>query len=142
MKVVVLPCSGIGKPLGTVSRLAAYRVAEELRPDTTAVTCLAQLVAEDPQALALVRENPCIALDGCPKECARRNIEIAGGKVGSELRVMDVFRRHMDLKPETVLDVGTGGEKLTAVISREVAGEVDRLSIKMTADSLKKRGGK
>lgn len=126
-KVVVLPCSGIGKPLGTVSRLAAYRVAEELRPDTTAITCLAQLVAEVPEALALVRENPCIALDGCPKECARRNIEIAGGKVGSELRVMDVFKRHKDLKPETVLDVGPGGDKLASVIAEEISLEADRL---------------
>ncbi|MFH0802431.1 MAG: putative zinc-binding protein [bacterium] len=126
-KVVVLPCSGIGKPLGTVSRLAAYRVVEELRPEKTAITCLAQLVAEEAEALALVRENPCIALDGCPKECARRNIEIAGGKVGSELRVMDVFKRHRDLKPETVLDVGAGGNKLASVIAEEIALEADRL---------------
>jgi len=126
-KVVVLPCSGIGKPLGTVSRLAAYRVVEELRPEKTAITCLAQLVAEEAEALSLVRENPCIALDGCPKECARRNIEIAGGKVGSELRVMDVYKRYKDLKPGTVLDIGPGGDKLVSVIAEEVALEVDKL---------------
>ena len=30
--VVVIPCSGIGKPFGTVSREAAYELCENLRP--------------------------------------------------------------------------------------------------------------
>ena len=32
-RVVVVPCSGIGKPFGTVSREAAYELCEELRPE-------------------------------------------------------------------------------------------------------------
>jgi hypothetical protein len=31
-KVIIVPCSGIGKPYGTVSREAAYEVTEDLRP--------------------------------------------------------------------------------------------------------------
>jgi hypothetical protein len=31
-KVVIVPCSGIGKPQGTVSREAAYELTEELLP--------------------------------------------------------------------------------------------------------------
>ncbi len=31
-KVIIVPCSGIGKPFGTVSREAAYDLCEELRP--------------------------------------------------------------------------------------------------------------
>ena len=34
-KVVVVPCSGIGKTYGTVSREAAYEVTEDLRPGDT-----------------------------------------------------------------------------------------------------------
>ena len=34
-KVVIVPCSGIGKTYGTVSREAAYDLVEELRPETT-----------------------------------------------------------------------------------------------------------
>ncbi len=33
--VVVVPCSGIGKSLGTVSREAAYELCENLRPNDT-----------------------------------------------------------------------------------------------------------
>ena len=32
-RVLVVPCSGIGKSYGTVRREAAYILAEELRPD-------------------------------------------------------------------------------------------------------------
>ena len=34
-KVVIVPCSGIGKSYGTVTREAAYDVVEDLRPDET-----------------------------------------------------------------------------------------------------------
>ena len=33
-KVVIVPCSGIGKTYGTVSREAAYDLTEDLRPET------------------------------------------------------------------------------------------------------------
>ena len=42
--VVVVPCSGIGKPFGTVSREAAYELCEELRPESTRLVALAKLV--------------------------------------------------------------------------------------------------
>ena len=42
--VVVVPCSGIGKPFGTVSREAAYDLCEELRPESTRLVALAKLV--------------------------------------------------------------------------------------------------
>lgn len=31
-KVVIIPCSGIGKSLGTVGRVATYKVTDRLRP--------------------------------------------------------------------------------------------------------------
>ena len=34
-KVVIVPCSGIGKTYGTVSREAAYVLTEEIRPEET-----------------------------------------------------------------------------------------------------------
>ncbi len=46
-RVVVVPCSGIGKPFGTVSREAAYDLCEELRPESTRLVALAKLVLGD-----------------------------------------------------------------------------------------------
>lgn len=126
-KVIIIPCSGIGKPLGSASRQAMYEVVEKLRPNTTNTVCLALLVSGDEKAVRMVQENPCIALDGCAKNCALKNIELAGGKVHSRLRVMDIFRNHNDLKPEAVLHLGKSGEKLVKIIAKEVAWESDRL---------------
>ena len=49
-RVVVVPCSGIGKPFGTVSREAAYELCENLRPDDTKLVALAKLVLGDAAA--------------------------------------------------------------------------------------------
>ena len=43
-KIVIVPCSGIGKSYGTVSRLAAYQVTEEDNPEKTQLVPLALLV--------------------------------------------------------------------------------------------------
>ena len=43
-KVVVLPCSGIGKAYGEIGRQAAYTLAEDLRPEDVATACLARLI--------------------------------------------------------------------------------------------------
>jgi len=43
-KIVIVPCSGIGKTYGTVSREAAYDVVEDLRPDESRLVPLSMLV--------------------------------------------------------------------------------------------------
>ena len=43
-RVVIVPCSGIGKALGSVAREAAYELCEELRPESTDLVALSKLV--------------------------------------------------------------------------------------------------
>jgi uncharacterized metal-binding protein len=92
-KVLVVPCSGIGKVHGLISREAAYRVVDTLMPGQAETLCLALLVTGDPEARAKVHESPCIAVDGCPKLCARKNIELSGSKAASGVRVYDTLKR-------------------------------------------------
>ncbi len=49
-KVLIVPCSGIGKPYGTVSREAAYAVTEDLRPGQSRLIPLALLVLGDEES--------------------------------------------------------------------------------------------
>ena len=49
-KVIIVPCSGIGKPYGTVSREAAYEVTDDLRPEQTQLVPLALLVLGEEEA--------------------------------------------------------------------------------------------
>ena len=57
-KVIIVPCSGIGKPYGTVSREAAYDVTEDLRPGQTQLVPLALLVLGDEESRSVVAEIP------------------------------------------------------------------------------------
>ena len=50
-RVLVIPCSGIGKVQGLLSREATYFVVDELAPDETDILCLALLVKGDADAV-------------------------------------------------------------------------------------------
>ena len=127
-KVVILPCSGIGKAYGEMGRQAIYELIEDLGAEEATTTCLARLMIDVPEAKQLVHENRVITVDGCVRDCARKNVEFSGKKVGSALRVIDVFKENRDLKPEGILDLGEPGFKLVHHLARKLREEVDRLS--------------
>jgi len=126
-KVVVLPCSGIGKAYGEMGRQAIYELIEDLGQAEATTTCLARLMIDDPETKGLVRENLVITVDGCARDCARKNVEFTGKKVSSALRVIDVFKDNRDLKPEGILDLGEPGFKLVHHLARKLRDEVERL---------------
>ena len=126
-KVVVVPCSGIGKSLGTVGRVATYKVVERMRPEKTRTVCLALLTMGDDDALKLVRENPCIAVDGCPAQCSKKNIEASMGKLAYNIIVTDVLRKNRSLKPEGVIELNEQGDKLAEIIARALSEKVDEI---------------
>jgi uncharacterized metal-binding protein len=127
-QVVVLPCSGIGKVFGALARETAYELVERLRPGVATLTCLPLLVINDPEAVALVTENPVITIDGCPKDCAKKSVEAVGGKVAKAYEAIRFYKEHKDLKPEGLSEVDESGRKLAQVAAREVAEEVDKLA--------------
>lgn len=56
-KVLVLPCSGIGKPADEISHQAAYTLVDHLRPEQSERICLARLMIDDPDTVSLVHDN-------------------------------------------------------------------------------------
>jgi len=123
--VVVVPCSGIGKPFGTVSREAAYDLCEDLRPNGTRLVALAKLVLGDAAACELVAQHPAVTIDGCKQMCASKMVKQSGGTVIREVNVLDVFRRHKDLKAEGIAELNVAGRKLARVLAEEVAASFD-----------------
>jgi len=128
-KVVVLPCSGIGKVFGALARETTYELVERARPDIAVTTCLAKLVMGDAETKQLVKENPVITIDGCPKECARKSTEAQGVSVARSFQTMDFYRAHKDLKPEGISEVDETGRKLAAVSADELANVIDELTV-------------
>ncbi len=99
--ILIIPCSGIGKVQGLLSREATYLVTDELAPGETDTLCLALLVKGDVDAVARVQTHRCITIDGCGKACAKKNVELAGGHVGKAVQVGAVLRNHRGIQPGT-----------------------------------------
>ena len=85
-KVVIVPCSGIGKPFGTVAREAAYDLVEDLRPDATILVALSKLVLGDEEARAIVASHPVVTIDGCKLNCAAKMVKERGGAIAHAVR--------------------------------------------------------
>ena len=129
--VVVIPCSGIGKAFGTVSREAAYELCENFRIAETNLVALSKLVLGDEDAQARVRNNPAITIDGCKLMCASKLVKLSGGSVAREVSVLDVFRRYKDLKPEGIAELNEPGKELARVIAAEVSEQFDEIVAEM-----------
>ena len=125
--ILIIPCSGIGKPFGTIGRDATFRVVDELRKGRAETNCLSLLVMGDEEATRQIRESTCIAVDGCPLACARKNIEIAGGEIAAYFRVMDLLRENRGLKPRQVTFLDEDGLKLSELLAEKIASKVDEL---------------
>lgn len=126
-KVIVIPCSGIGKAFGSISRDATYEVTDNLRKDNTRTLCLALLVSGDQDSLELVRNNKCIAVDGCPLQCAEKNVKLAGGDLACSLRVVDVYKENRHLKPRSVTFLDHDGQEMASALAERIVKKVDEL---------------
>jgi uncharacterized metal-binding protein len=131
-RVLVIPCSGIGKVHGLLSREATYLVVDELAPQKTDVVCLALLVKRDEEALGKIKTHVCVAIDGCGKACAEKNIEIAGGQVAAAFRVDRALMKHRGARPGDGSDLTDEGWE----ICRELADEVAEAAGQLAAERL------
>lgn len=136
--IVVVPCSGVGKPFGSVSREAAYELCEDLRPDTTRLVALSKLVLGDISARELVGHAPAITIDGCKHLCASKMVKQSGGTVALEVAVLDAYRRRKDLKPEGIAELNEAGRELARVVAEEIAASLDHK--KMGSQDTKEQG--
>lgn len=126
-RVAILPCSGIGKTYGTVSREAAYLVSEELRPQEAQLVALSKLVMGDQAAREVVASCPAITIDGCKLACATKMVEESGGTVAQEYAVLEVYRRYKEFKPHGISELNEGGLKLANALANEIAAVIDGL---------------
>ena len=125
--VLIIPCSGIGKVHGLISREATYLVTDELAPEQTDTICLALLVKGDPEALGAVKAQTCITIDGCPKACAEKNVQIAGGHAAKAVQVTEALKKHHGAKPGSATDLTDEGWTITREIAAMVADTAARL---------------
>ncbi len=126
-KIFIVPCSGIGKSYGSVSREAGYILTEELRSDSSQLIPLSLLVLREPGVIEAIASAPVITIDGCKLACATKMVIESNGNPTS-IAVLDVYRKHRHLKPQGIAELNQDGKKLANVLAEEMAEIVDRFS--------------
>ena len=126
-KVGIVACSGEELAEGTVTRLAALRVLEQLRPRDTVTICLPLFLAGGEGDRAFASFYPTIAVDGCDKRCAARATERYSGKPAASVVVSDLVSEHGLGRPEGTRRLNASGQQAVEVTAGRVAGLVDQL---------------
>jgi uncharacterized metal-binding protein len=126
--VLIIPCSGIGKVHGLLSREAAYMVTDEIAPAQTETMCLALLVKGDPEAVEAVKSQECITIDGCPAACAEKNVKISGGNPAKIFKVIDILKEHRGARPGSAAELSDEGWSIAREIAVKAADAAAQLS--------------
>src|SRR5512140_2140147 len=122
-KVGIVTCSGEEISEGTVTRLAALKVLEQLRPADTVTICLPLFLAGGEGDRAFARFYPTIAIDGCEKRCAARGPAMYSAKPAASIVVDEVC-------PQAPGNFGTArrlnqaGHDAVTLVASAIAAEV------------------
>lgn len=126
-KVGIVACSGEELPEGTVTRLAALRVLEQLRPQDTVTICLPLFLAGGEGDRAFARFYPTIAIDGCQLRCAAKATELFSGKPAASIVVSDVVNEDGLGQPAGLRRLNQAGLSAVEATAGRVATMVDEL---------------
>ena len=126
-KVGIVACSGEELAEGTVTRLAALRVLEDLRPGDTVTICLPLFLAGGEGDRAFARFYPTIAIDGCDLRCAARATEMYSGKPAASIVVTDVVNEARLDQPEGLRRLNEAGRQAVEATAERMAFMVDDL---------------
>lgn len=126
-KVGIVACSGEELAEGTVTRLAALKVLEELRPEDTVTICLPLFLAGGEGDRAFARFYPTIAVDGCDLRCAARATEQHSGKPAANVVVTDIVEKCGIGQVAGLRRLNEAGQQAVAETAVTIADLVDTL---------------
>ena len=126
-KVGIVACSGEELPEGTVTRLAALKVLEQLRPADTVTICLPLFLAGGEGDRAFARFYPTIAIDGCELRCAAHATEMYSGKPAASVIVTELCAEQSIEKPTGLRRLDDAGKRAVEVTAEKVSNLVDEL---------------
>jgi uncharacterized metal-binding protein len=126
-KVGIVACSGEELAEGTVARLAALKVLNELRPRGTVTLCLPLFLAGDAGDRAFARVHPTITVDGCDLRCAARGTEKYSSKPAASLVVNELVAQCGLERPEGRRRLNAAGQKAVEVTAERLAALVDQV---------------
>src|SRR5512137_324905 len=120
-KVGIVACSGEELAEGTVTRLAALKVLEQLRPADTVTICLPLFLAGGEGDRAFARFYPTIAVDGCSLCCAAKGTEMYSGRPAVSLVLSELVQEKGLEKPEGLRRLSNAGLQAVDALANEIA---------------------
>ncbi|MHA1490345.1 MAG: putative zinc-binding protein [Promethearchaeota archaeon] len=127
-KVYIIPCSGIGKTFGSISRAAAHLVVNQLAKDKTEIQSLPLIVKGNKEVIDKLKDSKIITIDGCTSKCASQDTLNSVGKVDDSVLVLDLIRENRDLKPErSIYPIGEKAKKLSNKIAERVIEKIKEM---------------
>lgn len=135
-KVGIIACSGEELAQGTVTRLAALKVLEQLRPQDTVTICLPLFLAGGEGDRAFARFYPTIAIDGCDKRCAAQATEKYSGKPAASFVIDELAIQHKIGEIDGQRRLNQAGMEMVEIAAEAISQKVDTLLEKSWSRSM------
>lgn len=116
-KYSILPCNGLDKSTGQVSRLIALNFQEKY-PEVE-IVCPVLLGRDGEKYKDSVENKSFIIIDGCAARCATKLAVEKGLKIFRKISVIDMIKES-GIKPEKELTSGPEGIKLSSFITDKI----------------------
>ncbi len=126
-KVGIVACSGEELAEGTITRLAALKVLEQLQAGDTVTICLPLFLAGGEGDRAFAKFYPTIAIDGCEKRCAYRGTELYSNRPAASVVVSELVAELGLEKLEGKRRLNEAGRHAVDAVAERVSGQVDEL---------------
>jgi uncharacterized metal-binding protein len=133
-KIGIIACSGEEMPEGLVTRLAALKVLQELRPGETVTLCLPLFLAGGEGDRSFAKLYPTIAIDGCELRCAYRATEKYSSRPAEGFVVTDFAKNAQLGEIAGLRKLNQDGMKAVDQIAESIAEKVDILLSKQSVD--------
>jgi len=127
-KVAILPCTGVGQVMGTITRQVAYRVCEDERPDDTVLLCLPALAKGVQEDIDMVRQCPVLVIEGCKERCAAQTLATKDGVPAATVFLPDVIgSKKVNIRREARRNLTKPELTVVELATKAVVAEIDRL---------------
>lgn len=127
-KIAILPCTGVGQVVGTITRQAAYQVCEDLRPEDTALVCLPALVKGVQEDIDMIRMCPVIVIEGCKECCATYALKLHNSKPSITVSVPNVIKgKGIAMKRDARRQLTESEQAGVKLVNKTIIAKIDKL---------------
>ena len=132
-KMLLLPCSGLDKSLGSVSRRAAILAQKD--NEALEIICPVLLNTGDPEYQEKLKLCPVIVIDGCMNRCAAKLAAAKGAKIAEKYFIPDLIKKYQ-IFPEKDLIPGEKAQELAQKIAQTIIAGTQKSSFELAGEPI------